>query len=520
MSREFSNPAYITPGVGGGGSSFVALSVANSAARLALPQIAAVGNAVIQSDDSSVWALKAAGHAVNTADWTCLGTGVALPAGLRSAAAVAITGGSMSGVALAGVTFPFAASVRTALGIGSADNTADVSKPVSTAQAAADAAVAAGATTKANNAQAAAIAAASADATTKANAAQAAATAAASADATTKSSTAQAAAIAAAALDATTKANAAQAAAVAAAALDATTKADAAQVAAIAVAATKSPLASPVFTGAPSAPTAEPGTASTQLATTEFVTAAAMAGGGGSVDPLYLPFPGAPVIGAPATVTVTGTHSPPGASGVLVEGITPAYPGMYRFKAAYDPEGSSLELYSVGLEVLSHATLDEIAPAMWYVSMPVSMTVWDAAGLNGVTYHMHTVDGVGSWMTAGHVNANATVIPAGWFFRLDVPLIGGLGAIWEEAPDCRYSWVIVYWSVENVSSVWWAKGHTLPATGWVARAPATGGPAVAFVPAGGGTPSRAGRVATDGTTVWISLVNDLTGTSPSWKELP
>ena len=43
----------------------------------------------------------------------------------------------------------------------------------------------------------------------------------------------------------------------------------------------KAPLASPTLTGVPAAPTAAPGTNTTQLATTAFVTAAVAAGGGG-----------------------------------------------------------------------------------------------------------------------------------------------------------------------------------------------------------------------------------------------
>ena len=55
--------------------------------------------------------------------------------------------------------------------------------------------------------------------------------------------------------------------------------------------ASKAPLASPTFTGVPAGPTAAPGTNTTQVATTAFVTAAVAAGGGGSGgidDPLAL----------------------------------------------------------------------------------------------------------------------------------------------------------------------------------------------------------------------------------------
>jgi hypothetical protein len=130
------------------------------------------------------------------------------------------------------------------VGLGSADNTADTAKPVSVAQAAADAlvgsAAASDATSKANAAQAAA----AADATSKANAAQAAA--ALYTDGVSAGTEGVAAAytdgvavttLAAAAVDATSRANAAQAAAIAAAAIDATTKANAAVVSATGTAA-------------------------------------------------------------------------------------------------------------------------------------------------------------------------------------------------------------------------------------------------------------------------------------------
>lgn len=45
----------------------------------------------------------------------------------------------------------------------------------------------------------------------------------------------------------------------------------------------KAPSASPSLTGTPTAPTAAPGTNTTQIATTAFVTAAVAAGGGGVV---------------------------------------------------------------------------------------------------------------------------------------------------------------------------------------------------------------------------------------------
>jgi hypothetical protein len=65
------------------------------------------------------------------------------------------------------------------------------------------------------------------------------------------------------------------------------------------------PLASPTFTGVPAGPTAAPGTNTTQLATTAFVTAA-IASGGGSYAPINSPaFTGVPT--APTAATATNT---------------------------------------------------------------------------------------------------------------------------------------------------------------------------------------------------------------------
>jgi hypothetical protein len=54
----------------------------------------------------------------------------------------------------------------------------------------------------------------------------------------------------------------------------------------VAALAAKAALASPTLTGTPTAPTAAPGTNTTQVATTAFVTAAVAAapGGGGNLD--------------------------------------------------------------------------------------------------------------------------------------------------------------------------------------------------------------------------------------------
>ncbi|MFB0904198.1 MAG: hypothetical protein QMB11_07445, partial [Nonlabens sp.] len=165
----------------------------------------------------------------------------------------------------------------------------DATTKAGTAESNAITAAATDATTKANTAESNAITAAATDATTKASAAESNAITAAAADATTKAGTAESNAITAAATDATTKANTAESNAatdattkantaesnaITAAATDATTKANTAESNATAVANSKADLASPAFTGTPTATTAAAATNTTQLATTEFVTTA------------------------------------------------------------------------------------------------------------------------------------------------------------------------------------------------------------------------------------------------------
>lgn len=71
MPHEFSNPKYI-PAAADGAAAFAVVNVADAAARLALPQPSAVGRAVRQLDDGSIWSLIPGGHAAHGADWVCL----------------------------------------------------------------------------------------------------------------------------------------------------------------------------------------------------------------------------------------------------------------------------------------------------------------------------------------------------------------------------------------------------------------------------------------------------------------
>lgn len=81
----------------------------------------------------------------------------------------------------------------------------------------------------------------------------------------------------------------------------------------------KAALASPTFTGTPAAPTASPGTNSTQVATTAFVTAAVAAQGGGdalTANPLSQ-------FAATTSAQLAGVISDETGSGVLVFGTAP-----------------------------------------------------------------------------------------------------------------------------------------------------------------------------------------------------
>ena len=67
MPSEFSNPSYIpSPS---GGAVFALVEVATAVARLAMLQNTALGRAVRQTDDNTVWALKPNGLASVSGDW-------------------------------------------------------------------------------------------------------------------------------------------------------------------------------------------------------------------------------------------------------------------------------------------------------------------------------------------------------------------------------------------------------------------------------------------------------------------
>lgn len=72
----------------------------------------------------------------------------------------------------------------------------------------------------------------------------------------------------------------------------------------------KAPLASPTFTGTPAAPTAAPGTNTTQLASTAYVTAAVAAGGGGG---------GSSIVVKRAQVTSAGNITPQSSPGAWAQ---------------------------------------------------------------------------------------------------------------------------------------------------------------------------------------------------------
>lgn len=108
--------------------------------------------------------------------------------------------------------------------------------------------------------------------------------------------------------------------------------------------AAKAPLASPALTGAPTAPTAAPGTNSTQIATTAYVEAAVAAGGGGSPGGAsgLVQYNNTGALGGAANVEiasgnlalVAGTAAAPAASRVVVYGESVAGRVLPAFRGA------------------------------------------------------------------------------------------------------------------------------------------------------------------------------------------
>lgn len=81
----------------------------------------------------------------------------------------------------------------------------------------------------------------------------------------------------------------------------------------------KAPLADPVFTGTPEAPTADPGTNTTQLATTAFVTAAIALLG--SVKPTVITNYYYTVVGGESTITVPSSYGAVSVPSIYIEGV-------------------------------------------------------------------------------------------------------------------------------------------------------------------------------------------------------
>jgi hypothetical protein len=105
----------------------------------------------------------------------------------------------------------------------------------------------------------------------------------------------------------------------------------------------KAPIASPTFTGIPAAPTAAPGTNTTQIATTEFVTSAVAAGGGGSggsgggeinfeIDPLKIKMDGTAFVGVASTVPRADHVHPSDTTRAAIE--SPVFTGIPRAPTA------------------------------------------------------------------------------------------------------------------------------------------------------------------------------------------
>jgi hypothetical protein len=125
MPLEFTNPAYVPAPADGSAATFSLLDVPDAAARLALPQPSAVGRAIRQMDDLSVWSLVPGGTASDPSDWICIlnpSAFVSTPADAMECGAVIPVDTVMASVSLGDLTL-------TATAEGESLYTAEILRP-------------------------------------------------------------------------------------------------------------------------------------------------------------------------------------------------------------------------------------------------------------------------------------------------------------------------------------------------------------------------------------------------------
>lgn len=151
------------------------------------------------------------------------------------------------------------------------------------------------------------------------------------------------------------------------------------------------PLASPNFTGVPTAPTAAPGTNTTQLATTAFVSSAAFA-------PLASPA----LTGVPTAPTAApGTNTTQLATTAFVEALlaSPAFTGT--------PTAPTAAIHTNNTQLATTAYVDRVGAFAYVNFNGGSAAIRGSQGINSVVRNS-----LGNYtITANGITANSTVIP-------------------------------------------------------------------------------------------------------------
>ncbi len=156
------------------------------------------------------------------------------------------------------------------------------------------------------------------------------------------------------------------------------------------------PLASPTFTGTPAAPTAAPGTNTTQLATTAFVTAA--------IPSLstYAPLASPALTGTPTAPTAAvGTNTTQLATTAFVQAARPTFPG--NVSASFTAADADNNTHKVASGAAQTLTLGSITAGTAFTIR--FTTAWSLAVAGGLSKNGAAPGGV----TTGTIAANSLI---------------------------------------------------------------------------------------------------------------